>query len=102
MTITQTVEIPANRRIMLDVPPQIPAGEKAKVKVIWFPVKNEAKPSIKANGSFTRDKDGKILLTKEVKEQLLADEVLSSLTGILHTDMTLDEIRKERLAKYSK
>jgi len=26
MTITQTVEIPASRRIILDVPPQIPAG----------------------------------------------------------------------------
>ena len=26
MTITQTIEIPANRRITLEVPPQIPAG----------------------------------------------------------------------------
>ena len=26
MTITQTVDIPANRRLTIDVPPQIPAG----------------------------------------------------------------------------
>ena len=27
MTITQTVEIPANRRLIIDVPPEIPAGK---------------------------------------------------------------------------
>jgi len=102
MTMTQTVKVPADRRITLDVPPQIPAGETAHFEVIWFPVKNETRSSAKANDSFPRDKDGKILLTKEIKEQLLADEMLRSLTGILHTDMTLDEIREERLAKYSK
>jgi hypothetical protein len=57
-------------------------------------------PSVKSNDQFPRDIDGKILLTKKVKEQLLADETLCSLTGILHTNITLDEIREERLAKY--
>ena len=33
---------------------------------------------------------------------MLADEVLRSLTGILHADMTADEIREERLAKRQK
>jgi hypothetical protein len=32
MTIEQTVEIPANRRIYLDLPPQIPAG-RARIAV---------------------------------------------------------------------
>jgi len=32
MTITQTVEIPANRQIFLDLPPELPLG-KAKVTV---------------------------------------------------------------------
>ena len=32
MIITQTVEIPANRRIFLDLPPELPLG-KAKVTV---------------------------------------------------------------------
>ena len=27
MSITQTIEVPANRRITLDVPPQIPIGQ---------------------------------------------------------------------------
>jgi len=27
MTIEQTIEVPASRRIVLDVPPQIPAGK---------------------------------------------------------------------------
>ena len=102
MTITQTVKVPADRRITFEVPSQIPAGETARFEISWFPVKNEAKPFEKSNDSLPRNKDGKILLTKEVKEQLLANETLRSLTGILHTDMTLDEIREERLAKYSK
>jgi len=102
MTMTQTVKVPADRRIVLEVPPQIPAGETARFEINWFPVNNEAKHSVKENDSFPKNKDGKIVLTKEVKERLLADETLRSLTGILHTDMTLDEIREERLAKYSK
>ena len=101
MTMTQTVKVPADRRIILEVPPQISAGETARFEVIWFPVKDKTEHSLKANDSFPRDKDGKILLTKDVKERLLADETLLSLTGILHTDKTLDEIREERLAKYS-
>jgi len=32
MTITQTVEVPASRRIFLDLPPELPLG-KAKVTV---------------------------------------------------------------------
>jgi len=100
MTITQTVDIPANRRITLEVPPQIPTGEKARFEIFLFPVNNEVKPSVKADSSLPKDKDGKILLTKAVKEQLLANETLRSLTGILHTNMTIDEIKTERLAKY--
>jgi hypothetical protein len=102
MTMTQTVKVPADRRITLDVPPQIPAGETARFEIIWFPVSNEVVSPLKSNDPFPRDRDGKILLTKTIKEQLLADETLRSLTGILNTDMTLDEIRKERLAKYIK
>ena len=102
MTITQTIEIPVDRRITLEVPCEMPTGTKARFELNWFPVKNETMSSVKANASFPRDKDGKILLTKEVKKELLADETLRSLTGIINTDMTLDEIREERLAKYSK
>ena len=42
MTITQTVEIPADRRITLSVPPQIPTGATARLEVIWFPPKKQS------------------------------------------------------------
>ena len=109
MTIIQTVEIPADRRITFEIPPQIPAGTKARFELIWFPVNSETKlnrvepPSAEANDSSPRDKDGKILLTKELIEEMVKNSpTLQKLTGILHTDMTLDEIREERLAKYLK
>ena len=37
MTITQTVEIPANRRLTIDIPPEVPAGKaQVELKVIPF------------------------------------------------------------------
>jgi len=42
MTITQTVEIPANRRLIINIPSEIPAGKaQVEVKVIPFVKKNE-------------------------------------------------------------
>ena len=92
MTLTQTIEIPADRRVRFDfvVPREIPEGT-AQVEFKVFPfVKKEEKQA----------DNGKIRLTKEVIEEMLADETLLSLTGILKTDMTLDEIRMARLAKH--
>ena len=40
MTTTQTIKIPADRRIILEVPPQIPSGITARFDIIWFPVNN--------------------------------------------------------------
>jgi hypothetical protein len=34
MVIEQTIEIPANRRITFDLPPEFPAGERATVIVL--------------------------------------------------------------------
>jgi hypothetical protein len=42
MTVTQTIEIPASRRITLDVPPEVPTGATAQLELIWFPQKKEA------------------------------------------------------------
>ena len=44
----------------------------------------------------------KIRLTKKMKDEMLQGEALRSLSGILHTDMTVEEIREGRLAKYLK
>ena len=39
---------------------------------------------------------------KKMIDEMLQGEALRSLSGILHTDMTVEEIREERLAKYIK
>ena len=90
MTAEQTIEIPANRRIFLDLPLDFPVG-KAKVA---FTVTPETL-------SQPRD-EGKFRLTNEMKEKLLQGKTLRSLTGILHTEMSIEEIREERLAKHLK
>jgi len=89
MTITQTVEIPADRLLKIKVPKEIPAG---KAILAFTPLTGA--PHIEA--------DKKIHLTKSMIDTLLHDETLLSLTGILHTDMSAEEIREERLAKYLK
>jgi hypothetical protein len=91
MTIDQTVEIPASRRIFLDLPQDLPVG-KAKVELIFTPLSDA--PQTKSNG--------KIRLTRQMIDEMLQGEALRSLSGILHTDMTVEEIREERLAKYLK
>jgi len=61
------------------------------VELIFTPLSNA--PQTKSNG--------KIRLTKKMIDEMLQGEALRSLSGILHTDMTVEEIREERLAKYS-
>jgi hypothetical protein len=39
MTITQTVDIPADRRVFFDVPREIPVGTTARFEIRWFPRK---------------------------------------------------------------
>jgi len=38
MSYTQTVEIPPNRRLIIDLPCDIPAGTTARFELFWFPV----------------------------------------------------------------
>ena len=91
MTITQTVEVPANRRITLELPREIPEGKaQVEFRVIPF-VKKEEKPAGNDKIRFTR---------KELDEMVKNSPTLHKLAGILHTDMTLDEIRMARLAKH--
>jgi len=83
MTITQTVEIPDNHRLIIDVPREIPAG-KVKVEVKLTPVveKNaDQTPGILSAGATPH------------ADALL--EILSKIGGNINPD----EIRTERLAK---
>jgi hypothetical protein len=91
MTIEQTVDIPANRRLTIEVPLQVPIGKTSVV--IQFPVPDE--PLSK----------GKLFKSKKELDDFLKNAhtpISDSLTGILaHLgDITVDQIREERLAKY--
>ena len=92
MTITQTVEIPADRRITVEVPREVPIG--AVNVIIKFPVKEGAQPKAESK---------KICMTKKELDEFLKNAhtpIADSLLGILKTDMTTDEIRMARLAKH--
>jgi hypothetical protein len=47
MTIEQTVEVPANHRLIIDVPREIPAGQ---VKLTFTPADNAAKDGLDFEG----------------------------------------------------
>jgi hypothetical protein len=95
MTITQTVEIPANRQLHLDlnIPNEVPIG-KTNV-VIQVPVRDTSAPK------------EKLFKSKKELDEFLKNAktpISDSLTGILaHLgDITIDQIREERLAKHLK
>jgi len=102
MTITQTVEIPSNHWLTIEVPHEIPAGATALVELKVLHSNNkEEKP--------LADKPSKLRLTKKKLDELLQNAktpISDSLTGILanqgngNTDITIEQIREERLAKY--
>jgi spore coat protein CotH len=46
--------------------------------------------------------DGKIRLTRSMINEMLQDEDVRFLTDLLHTEMTTDEIRTERLKKHDR
>ena len=51
MTITQTVEVPASRRIFLDLPPELPVG-RAKVELTVTPENKAQTKPVKSLASF--------------------------------------------------
>ena len=104
MIITQTVDIPADRRLIIEVPYEIPAGKaQVELKVIPFTKKEEiSEPAVKESYP---DNNGKLRLTKkELDEMLDKSPITRELTGILSDlgDITIEQIREERLAKYLK
>ena len=90
MTLIQTVDIPADRRITLEVPPEIPTGKaQVELKVIPFVKKDSPGPG-----------------SSDPKNESSSSQtpISDSLVGILaHLgDISLEEIRDERLAKHLK
>ena len=102
MTITQTVEIPADHWLNIKVPQEVPAGATALVELkVLYSNDKEEKP--------LADKSPKLRLTRKKLDELLRNAktpISDSLTGILvnqgsgNIDITIEQIREERLAKY--
>jgi len=88
MTITQTVEIPADRRLTIDIPREVPLGKaQVELKVIPF-AKKEEKP----------EPPLKCLIGVETP---LSDSLLGIAANL--GNVTLDELRDEWLTeKYLK
>jgi len=107
MTLTQTVDIPADRRVRIDfmVPRDIPEGRIDVVIHFPFPVKTQSSETTateeKPKMRIPRDSTGKLLLTDEIIAEMEKNSpTLHKIAGILHTDMTVEEIRMARLAKH--
>ena len=96
MTIEQIVDIPASRRVFFEflAPKEIPAGQ-ARIEMKVTPVtggRAELMPETGKNKAFL----------KSVFPEGSATPVSDSLLGILSNlgDISLEDIREERLAKY--
>ena len=93
MIITKTVEIPADRRLVIEVPQEVPEGKaQFEYKIIPFNRKDE-KPADDRKLRFTR---------KELDEMVKNSPTLHKISGILSHlgDVDLDEVRMARLAKH--
>jgi hypothetical protein len=101
MTIEQTIQIPNDHRLAIDLPRELPAGTTARVEVKVFPfVKDGEKPTKAQVGKLPKLR----LTKKELDEMLDKSPITRELTGILSNlgDVNIDEIREERLAKHLK
>ena len=49
-----------------------------------------------------RNSNSKISLSKSMIDKILQEDDLRSITGVLHTDTSADDIREERLKKYDR
>jgi len=88
MTITQTIDIPADRRITLEVPCEIPTGPVVLTFTPASAVKHGSAVAI------TSEKPGEAT----VRNTPRADRLLGAAMGL--GGISLDEIRDERLSKH--
>jgi len=85
MIITQTMDIPIDHQLIINVPREVPAGRaQVEVKVIPF-VKKKEKPET-------------TLKTLKGTATPLADSLLGAAADL--GNITLDEIKEEKLAKH--
>jgi hypothetical protein len=87
MTFTQTVEIPADRRIMLEVPREVPPGKT----VLTFT------PVLDRGGTGREDENA---TESENGQATPHTDALFAIFSQMGGDIDPDEIRSERLAKH--
>ena len=111
MTITQTVEIPASHRLTIDVPREIPAGRTQVV--IQFPVvekqtgqrsPDRRSPDRRSDEPVPKSADEGATSHVDALKRILSQPTprADALLGVAANlgDITLEQIREERLAKY--
>ena len=101
MTITQTVDIPADHRVFFEflAPREIPAG-KTRVEVKLTPVvEKQDKPVPKSADEGTSPHPHSDALKRILSQPTPRADALLGVAANLG-DITLEQIREERLAKY--
>jgi len=101
MSVTQAVEIPASHRLTIDVPREVPAGP---VILTFTPAaakkpvnQRSAEPTLKSADEGAKRR-AEFLAELRSQPTPLADSLSGILSGL--GDITLEQIREERLAKY--
>jgi hypothetical protein len=103
MTITQTVEILDDHRLVIDLPREIPIG-RTNVIIQFQSIENLNSDTEKHSKiQIPKGTNGKFLLTKDLIEEMRKNSPnTQALSGILSSlgDVNLDEVRMERLKKH--
>ena len=82
MTLTQTVEIPADRRVRFDfeVPREIPTGAIARIELVWSPKIEETARKAEIEASLEKVqallKDSTISVDSFLEERRMDDKLL--------------------------
>ena len=96
MTIEQTVEIPASHRLVIDVPREVPEGP---VVLTFTPAAaRRSEPALSADEGASPHPNSDALKRILSQPTPRADALLGVAANL--GDITLEQIREERLAKY--
>ena len=101
MTVTQTVDIPASHKLTIDVPSEVPEGKT----IVTFSPAEEKAPD-ETNKAPQRKEEMKLLkqALEEIRNGKAHTPLADSFLGVAANlgDITLEQIRDERLSKYLK
>ena len=97
MSVTQTVDIPASHRLVIDVPREVPEGP---VILTFTPAAaGRSEPALKSTDEGTSPHSHSDALKRILSQPTPRADALLGVAANLG-DITLEQIREERLAKY--